>query len=35
MVTIKSFKAIRPNDSLVSNVAALPYDVYDRKEAIL
>lgn len=34
MVTIKSFKAIRPNDSLVSNVAALPYDVYDRKEAM-
>ena len=34
MVTIKSFKAIRPKDSLVSKVAALPYDVYDRKEAM-
>ncbi len=33
MATIKPFKAIRPVDSLVNKVAALPYDVMDREEA--
>jgi len=33
MATIKPFKCIRPEESVVSKVAALPYDVYDRKEA--
>lgn len=33
MATIKPFQCNRPNKEVVSNVAALPYDVYDRKEA--
>lgn len=33
MATIKPFHCIRPNESVVSKVAALPYDVYDRREA--
>lgn len=33
MVKIKPFKAIRPNEGVCSRVAALPYDVYNRKEA--
>lgn len=33
MATIKPFRCIRPDASVVSRVAALPYDVYDRKEA--
>lgn len=33
MAKIKPFKCIRPEVSVVSRVAALPYDVYDRKEA--
>ena len=33
MAIIKPFKCIRPEVSVVSRVAALPYDVYDRKEA--
>ncbi len=33
MATIKPFRCIRPEASVVSRVAALPYDVYDRKEA--
>ncbi len=30
---IRPFAAIRPNEQAASQVAALPYDVYDRKEA--
>lgn len=33
MAKIRPFKCIRPEVSVVSRVAALPYDVYDRKEA--
>ncbi len=33
MAEIRPFKAIRPNTEKVSKVAALPYDVYNRKEA--
>ncbi len=33
MAIIKPFKAIRPAASVASKVAALPYDVYNRKEA--
>lgn len=33
MAKIKPFKAVRPEPSLVSRIAALPYDVYDRGEA--
>lgn len=33
MAVIKPFKGIRPADAYVSDVAALPYDVYNRKEA--
>ncbi|MDO5564725.1 MAG: DUF1015 domain-containing protein [Eubacteriales bacterium] len=33
MITIKPFKAIRPKDEFVSNVASLPYDVFSREEA--
>lgn len=33
MATIKPFKCIRPAGDVVSRVAALPYDVYSRKEA--
>lgn len=34
MATIKPFKCIRPEKNVVSKVAALPYDVYNRDEAI-
>ncbi len=34
MAKIKSFKCIRPNIQVVKNVAALPYDVYNREEAL-
>ena len=34
MASIKPFKSIRPNKTVVSRVAALPYDVYNRKEAL-
>lgn len=34
MATIKPFQCIRPNASVVGKVAALPYDVYNRKEAL-
>lgn len=34
MARIKPFKSIRPNREVVSRVAALPYDVYNRKEAL-
>lgn len=33
MAIIKSFSAYRPRTDIVSNVAALPYDVYNRTEA--
>lgn len=34
MATIKSFKAYRPRTEVVGRVAALPYDVYNREEAV-
>lgn len=33
MAVIRPFRAIRPNKDVVDRVAALPYDVYNRKEA--
>ncbi len=33
MAVIRPFRAIRPRADIVSNVAALPYDVYNRAEA--
>ena len=33
MAIVKPFKCTRPNEKLVSRVAALPYDVYNRQEA--
>ena len=33
MAEIKPFRCIRPSKEAASAVAALPYDVYDRKEA--
>ena len=33
MADIKPFKCIRPDVSVADKVAALPYDVYNRKEA--
>lgn len=33
MATIKPFKAYRPKEGLESQIAALPYDVYNREEA--
>lgn len=33
MATIKAFKAVRPFSEKAADVAALPYDVYNRKEA--
>ncbi len=33
MSRIKGFKAVRPAEGLCEKIAALPYDVYDRKEA--
>ncbi len=33
MATIRPFQAIRPIDSLADQIAALPYDVYNRAEA--
>lgn len=33
MATVKPFCCIRPNQEVVSKVAALPYDVYNREEA--
>lgn len=33
MTIIKPFRAIRPNQTVVNQVAALPYDVYNQKEA--
>ncbi len=34
MATIKPFRCIRPDDKVVQRVAALPYDVYNREEAL-
>lgn len=34
MAIIKPFVCVRPNEELASRVAALPYDVYNRKEAL-
>lgn len=33
MADIRPFRCVRPNEEVASVVAALPYDVYDRKEA--
>ncbi|MCR5687089.1 MAG: DUF1015 family protein [Lachnospiraceae bacterium] len=33
MAVVRPFKAIRPKEDVASRVAALPYDVYDRREA--
>lgn len=33
MANIRPFKAIRPKKGLENQIAALPYDVYNRKEA--
>ena len=33
MADIRPFRAIRPREDLVTEIAALPYDVYSRKEA--
>ena len=33
MATVKPFVCIRPNEKVADKVAALPYDVYNRKEA--
>ena len=33
MAIIKPFKAYRPRREIVGEVAALPYDVYNREEA--
>ena len=33
MAIVKSFKCVRPLESMAEQVASLPYDVYDRKEA--
>ena len=33
MSTVRPFQAIRPRKDLVSQIAALPYDVYNREEA--
>ena len=34
MPTVTPFKSIRPTPALADRVAALPYDVYNRKEAL-
>ena len=34
MATIKPFECIRPDAACVDQVAALPYDVYNREEAV-
>ncbi len=33
MAIVKPFECVRPNEDVVSRVAALPYDVYNRSEA--
>ena len=34
MATIKPFDSVRPREDVVSKIAALPYDVYNREEAL-
>ena len=34
MATIRPFNAVRPREDVASKVAALPYDVYNRQEAL-
>lgn len=34
MATVKPFKCIRPDSKVAEKVAALPYDVYNREEAV-
>lgn len=34
MATIRPFRAVRPRQDVAAKVAALPYDVYNRKEAL-
>ena len=34
MAVIKAFECIRPNEKVADRVAALPYDVYNREEAL-
>ena len=34
MATIKAFECIRPDKAVADKVAALPYDVYNRQEAV-
>ena len=34
MTVIRPFQAVRPKKELASSIAALPYDVYSRKEAL-
>ncbi|MFA9379367.1 MAG: DUF1015 domain-containing protein [Lachnotalea sp.] len=33
MATVRAFKCVRPKEEFVSEIAALPYDVYNREEA--
>ena len=33
MADIRPFRAIRPKEGLEAEIAALPYDVYNREEA--
>ncbi len=35
MANVKAFRCVRPKEAIASEVAALPYDVYNRKEAVL
>lgn len=34
MAVIKPFECVRPNEKDAARVAALPYDVYNRQEAV-
>ena len=34
MPKVTPFRSIRPNPELAHRIAALPYDVYNRKEAL-
>ncbi|SDI48959.1 DUF1015 domain-containing protein [Desulfosporosinus hippei] len=34
MATVRPFKALRPKEEVANKVAALPYDVYNREEAL-
>lgn len=34
MATVRPFKAVRPREDVANRVAALPYDVYNREEAL-